>query len=70
MKYTEAFAELQRLVREMESGQIEVDQLGAQVKRATELVAACRAVLTETEADVQKILDDLQKGSKNIAEEN
>ncbi|MEN9941622.1 MAG: hypothetical protein RL286_1120, partial [Bacteroidota bacterium] len=30
MKYTEAFAELQRLVREMESGQIEVDQLGAQ----------------------------------------
>ena len=70
MKYTEAYAELQRLVREMESGQIEVDQLGAQVKRATELVAACRAVLTETETDVQKILDDLQKGSKNIAEEN
>jgi exodeoxyribonuclease VII small subunit len=54
----------------MESGQIEVDKLGAQVKRATELVAACRAVLTETEADVQKILDDLNEGPNNLAEEH
>lgn len=70
MKYTEAFTELQQLVREMETGHIEVDQLGAKVKRATELVAACRAVLTETEVDVQKILDNLDKGPNNLAEEH
>lgn len=70
MKYTEAFEELQRLVREMESGQIEVDQLGLKVKRATELVAACRSVLTETETDVQKILDDLQGNTDQLNKEH
>ena len=59
MNYTEAYEELQQLVQYMESGQINVDELALKVKRAAELIKICKVKLHETEADVQKILKDL-----------
>ena len=59
MNYTEAYEELQQLVQYMESGQINVDELALKVKRASELIKICKVKLHETEADVQKILKDL-----------
>jgi exodeoxyribonuclease VII small subunit len=60
MKYTEAFEELQRIVAEIETGQISVDELSQKVKRATELIRVCKLKLTTTEEDVTKILKDLE----------
>lgn len=59
MTYTEAYEELQGIVQKMESGQINVDELALNVKRAAELIQVCKAKLHETESDVQKILKDL-----------
>lgn len=59
LKYTEAFEELQQIVSEIEDGQITVDELSAKVKRAAVLIRICRAKLTSTEEDVNKILKDL-----------
>ena len=58
--YTEAFEELQRIVREMEDGSVTVDALSEKVKRATELIAFCKHKLTSTEEDVEQILKDLE----------
>ena len=63
MNYTEAYEELQQLVQYMESGQINVDELALKVKRAAELIKICKVKLHETEADVQKILKDLDETS-------
>ncbi|MEI8117091.1 MAG: exodeoxyribonuclease VII small subunit [Flavobacteriia bacterium] len=63
MNYTEAYEELQQLVQYMESGQINVDELALKVKRASELIKICKIKLHETEADVQKILKDLDASS-------
>ena len=63
MNYTEAYEELQQLVQYMESGQINVDELALKVKRAAELIKICKVKLHETEADVQKILKDLEETS-------
>jgi exodeoxyribonuclease VII small subunit len=63
MNYTEAFEELQQLVQHMESGQINVDELALKVKRAAELIKICKVKLHDTEADVQKILKDLDATS-------
>jgi exodeoxyribonuclease VII small subunit len=60
MKYTEAFEELQRIVSEIETGQISVDELSQKVKRATHLIRICKLKLTSTEEDVTKILKDLE----------
>jgi exodeoxyribonuclease VII small subunit len=59
-KYTEAFEELQEIVSDMEDGNISVDELAEKVKRATVLIRVCKAKLSATEGDVQKILKELE----------
>ncbi|HNX85450.1 MAG TPA: exodeoxyribonuclease VII small subunit [Bacteroidales bacterium] len=61
MSYTEAFEELQRLVNDIESGEISVDLLAEKVKRAATLIKICRQKLTTTEADVNQILKGLEE---------
>jgi exodeoxyribonuclease VII small subunit len=60
-KYTEAFEELQEIVSDMEDGNISVDELSEKVKRATVLIRVCKAKLSATEGDVQKILKELEE---------
>ena len=59
IKYTEAYEELQDIVADIEEGEISVDELSKKVKRATELIRICKSKLTETEGDVNKILEEL-----------
>jgi exodeoxyribonuclease VII small subunit len=61
INYTEAFEELQRIVSEIENGEISVDELSEKVKRATHLIRICKLKLTSTEEDVNKILKDLER---------
>ena len=58
--YVEAFEELKTIVSEIEQGEISVDQLSEKVKRATQLIKICKAKLTTTEEDVNKILKELE----------
>lgn len=60
IKYTEAFDELQQIVRDMEDGEITVDELSIKVKRAAELIKICKNKLMTTEEDVNLILKDLE----------
>jgi exodeoxyribonuclease VII small subunit len=60
INYTDAFDELQSIVTEIEQGEISVDELSKKVKRAAELIKICKARLTTTEEDVNKILRELE----------
>lgn len=57
--YTEAKAEIEKIVSLIESDELDVDQLSTKVKRASELVAFCKQKLTETDTELQKILEEL-----------
>ena len=57
--YTDAFEELQSIVKEIEQGEISVDELSEKVKRATELIVICKTKLTTTEENVNKILREI-----------
>ncbi|MCR6720094.1 MAG: exodeoxyribonuclease VII small subunit [Chitinophagaceae bacterium] len=59
--YTDAFFELQTITKEIESGEISVDELSQKVKRASELIRICREKLSSTEEDVNKILKEIEK---------
>ena len=59
--YTEAFEELQKIVREIEEGEISIDELSIKVKRAAELIKICKNKLTSTEEDVNQILKELEE---------
>ena len=55
--YTEAFEELQQIVREMENADISVDELSDKIKRCTLLIKICKDKLTKTEAEIAKIME-------------
>lgn len=59
MNYTEAFAELQKIVSDMEDSKITIDELDVKIKRASELLKICKDKLFKTEKTVQKILDEI-----------
>lgn len=54
MTYTEAYKELESIVREIERAEITVDELSAKITRATELLRICREKLQKTEDEVNK----------------
>ncbi|MBO6051155.1 MAG: exodeoxyribonuclease VII small subunit [Bacteroidales bacterium] len=55
--YTEALAELQQIVSEMENADIPVDELSDKIKRCTLLIKLCKDKLTKTEAEIAKIME-------------
>lgn len=59
LTYQSAFEELGQIVRAMEDGTISIDELAAQVKRATQLIEICRTKLEGTEKEVQQILETI-----------
>ena len=63
VNYTEAFTELQKIVSEIEDGEISVDELSEKVKRAAFLIKICKSKLATTEDDVNRILRELETAS-------
>jgi exodeoxyribonuclease VII small subunit len=57
--YEDALAELERLVQEMENGQMPLDRLLQGYKRGAELLSFCRARLQAVEQQVS-VLEDGQ----------
>ena len=57
--YELAFTELQKIVTEIEKGEISVDELSEKVKRAALLIKFCKTKLQTTEEDVNAILAEL-----------
>lgn len=57
IKYNEAIQEIEQILEKFRTEQLDVDTLTTEVKRATELIAACKSRLTEVEGEVKKILE-------------
>ena len=57
--YAEAMAELEEILEELERDDLDVDLLAERVKRASELLTTCRDRITRAQADVDKIVADL-----------
>ena len=57
IKYEEAVRQLEKIVDKMESGELEIDSMAAQLKKAQELVKLCKDKLKRTDADIQKLLE-------------
>jgi exodeoxyribonuclease VII small subunit len=57
--YKEAFTELEEILVKIESDELNVDDLTAQVKRAAELIKFCKSKLFETESEIEKIIAEI-----------
>ncbi len=59
MTYSQAIAELEAILRNMQSDQCDIDKLTTYTQRASELITGCRRRLIATDAELQGILQNL-----------
>ena len=57
--YAAASAELEQILHDIESGEIDLDVLSEKVERAAALLAICRQKLAATETKVKRVTADL-----------
>ncbi|MDE7456679.1 MAG: exodeoxyribonuclease VII small subunit [Prevotella sp.] len=57
-KYEEALTQLESIVRKMEAGSFDIDELAVQLKTAQRLIKFCKDKLSKTEEELRKIQDE------------
>ena len=57
--FNEAVVEIEKILRNIESGELDIDKLSVEVKRASELIRQCQKKLRTTEEEINSILKDL-----------
>ena len=57
MKYEEALAKLEAIVGKMERGDMNIDTLASELKKAQGLIKVCKDNLTHTDEEIKKLLE-------------
>ena len=60
MKYEEAVAQLETIVRRMETGELDLNSLADELKKAQKLIKMCKDKLTKTDEEIKKMLEEGQ----------
>ena len=58
--YADAMRELDDILGELERDDLDVDVLAARVQRASELIQLCRGRIARAQADVDRVVTDLE----------
>lgn len=56
LKYEEAMREIERIVRDMEANELDIDSLTDNLKKAQKLLAFCKDKLTKTDEEIKNLL--------------
>ncbi len=57
--YTDALSELDEILRELESADVDVDHLAERVTRASELITICRTKIANAQLHIDEVTADL-----------
>lgn len=57
--FNEAVVEIEKILNNIESGDLDVDKLSVEVRRASELIKQCQKKLRTTEEEINSIFKDL-----------
>ncbi len=58
--FNQAVEELEKILEQIESGELDVDELSGKVKRASELLRLCQSKLRATEEEIDKIIEEME----------
>jgi exodeoxyribonuclease VII small subunit len=61
LSFSEAMEELERILRGVEAEETDIDVLGAELKRAAELLELCRTKIRRAEVEVTQIVQSLEE---------
>lgn len=63
--YTEAMKRLEVIVARIEGNELDIDELGDNLKEAQKLIKYCRDKLYKADAEIKKMLDEGDKVEKS-----
>ena len=56
--YKDAISEIEGILQNIESGELDVDELSKKLLKATELIKYCKEKLRKAEKDIEKIIGE------------
>lgn len=59
--YEEAISQLEEIVRQMETNELDVDQMNERLKTAQQLIKLCREKLIKTDEEIKQTLSNNSK---------
>lgn len=62
--YTEAMKKLEAIVAKVEGGELDIDQLGENLKEAQRLIKFCKDKLYKADAEIKKMLEEDRNGEE------
>lgn len=65
MTYSQALGELEKILAQLRADNSDIDTLAERTRRAAALLTECRARLTRTEEELNKILTEFEDGNTN-----
>ena len=66
IKYAKAVERLDEIMGQIESEDIDVDELSVKVREAVELIKVCKARISKAEMEVKKVVEDFAKEAKDM----
>jgi len=64
IKYAKAIEELNKILDDLQSERIDVDEVAVKVKKAMELIRICKDKISSTELEVKKVIKEFEKEIK------
>ena len=69
-KFGEAVSELEEILQRIESEEIDIDELAAELKKAAELLELCRSKIRKAEVEVTQIVQSLDSDIEANGKDN
>jgi exodeoxyribonuclease VII small subunit len=61
ISYNEAVNAVEEILKQIEAGELDVDELAEKVKQASELLKICKGKLFQTEKEIESILKGIEE---------
>ncbi|MCP3893166.1 MULTISPECIES: exodeoxyribonuclease VII small subunit [Bacteroides] len=62
--YSQAMERLEKIVRQIDANELEIDALGEKIKEANEIIAFCKKKLTKADVEIEKLLQEKRKSEE------
>ena len=62
--YSQAIERLEKIVRQIDSNELEIDELSEKIKEANEIIAFCTEKLTKADKEVEKLLQEKRQSEE------
>ncbi|MEG1564386.1 MAG: exodeoxyribonuclease VII small subunit [Bacteroides sp.] len=59
--YSQAIDRLEKIVRQIDSNELEIDALGEKLKEANVIISFCKGKLTKADREIEKLLEEKRK---------